>query len=574
MTNLQNYLFRVYNKFRITSLDTDQKLSRSVQVLNKYKLNDLIKLLVFGYIEGNDYYGKDNEAKLALLSLLSMQGDGSVSPMAVSLISNRPDSPVFRVDLGYLLLGPNNAQKYKVSLDTFMWILIFYSSRDYINIRQNLIEAVEKLIKYCETEGGSIILKRFPKIDEDKENLKAVIQEAKGKSHVTKPSDFCHVINSIGTELSDYIGTKGGKILMDNKIESKSMGGGSETEGGHLAAILNAMFEIFKAGYYPASISSVLPDTIFATMDIFGAGDVSGLADYLLTLSGLEYFNEVDINNVDTRDNRVVRVVLKGTYATKCILNESYERWDHIEKRLPGAWKLFKIIYNRLRNGEYDTNEYKFSTYRFPFLIKDLDEDIVEMARVSWLTLFSSFIMGHVLNLIGQRNAEHLYKVAVPVVRVGQEDIYLVPENLYDLQNVVVKYDLADQTELKPTFLGKWLKYKADDYYTSLSNNPTGGVGYNARYSIIMTEQSDSLPKEVNITASESDVRQWQEVVEGKVEISAGTMQALNLFFYDDDGKRIDIAKIEPTKGEGGKLIEPKELRVSKVTNYDNEQES
>jgi hypothetical protein len=574
MTNLQNYLFRVYNKFRIVTLDNEQKLSAKVQVLNKYKMNDLIKLLVFGRIEGNDYYGKDTEAKLALSSLLSMQGDGSVSPMAVSLISNRPNSPVFRVDLGYLLLGPKNAQKYKVSLDTFMWILIFYSSRDYINIRQNLIEAVDKLIKYCETNDGSIILERFPKINEDKENLKAVIQNAKNESHVTKPSDFCHVINSIGTELSKYIETEGSKILMDSKIESKSMGGGSETKDGHLAYILNAMFEIFKAGYYPASISSVLPDTIFTTMDIPGAGDVSGLADYLLTLNGLEYFNEVNIKDFDTRDKRVVRVVLKGTYATKCILSESYERWSHIEKRLPGAWKLFNIIYNRLRNGEYDTSEYKFSTYRFPFLSKDSDEDIVEMARVSWLTLFSSFIMGHVLNLIGQRNAEHLYKVAVPVVRVSQEDIYLVPENLYDLQNVVVKYDLADQTELRPTFLGKWLKYKADDYYTSLSNNPTGGVGYNARYSILMTEQSDSLPKEVNITASESNVEQWQEVVEGKVEIdSAGTMQALNLFFYDDDGKRIDIAKIEPTQSEGGNLIEPKELRVSKVINKDTEQE-
>jgi len=351
------------------------------------------------------------------------------------------------------------------------------------------------------------------------------------------------------------------------------MGVDSEAKGGHLAAILNAMFEIFKAGYYPASISSVLPDTIFATMDIRGASDVSGLADYLLTLSGLEYFNEVNINDVDSRDNRVVRVVLKGTYATECILSTSYERWDHIEKRLPGAWKLFKIIYNRLRNGEYDTSEYKFSTYRFPLLGEGSDEDIVKMAQVSWLTLFSSFIMGHVLNLIGQRNAEHLYKVAVPVVRLPQEDLYLVPEKLYDLQNVVVKYDLADQIELKPTFLGKWLKYKADDYYTSLSNNPTGGVGYNSRYSIIMTEQSDSLPKEVNISASESNVEQWQEVVEGKVELNVNTMQALNLFFYDDDGKRIGIAKIEPTKSEGGNLIEPKELRVSKVTNVDNEQE-
>ena len=573
MTNLQNYLFRVYNKFRITSLDNDQKLSGSLQVLNNYKLNDLIKLLVFSHIEGNDYYGKGTEAELALSSLLSMQGDGSVSPIAVSLIGNRPDSPVFRVDLGYLLLGPNNAQKYKVSLDTFMWILIFYSSRDYINIRQNLMEAVDKLIKYCETDDGSIILKRFPKINEDKENLKAVIQKAKNESHVTKPSVFCHVINSIGTELSKYIEIAGSKILMDSKIESKSMGGGSETKEGHLASILNAMFEIFKAGYYPASISSVLPDTIFATMDIPGAGDMSGLADYLLTLNGLEYFNEVNIKDVDTRDNRLVRVVLKGTYATECILNKNYERWSHIEKRLPGAWKLFKIIYNRLRNGEYDTNEYKFSTYRFPLLSKDSDEDIVEMARVSWLTLFSSFIMGHVLNLIGQRNAEHLYKVAVPVVRVIQEDLYLVPENLYDLQNVVVKYDLADQTELRPTFLGNWLKYKADDYYTSLSNNPTGGVGYNARYSIIMTEQSDSLPKEINISASETNVGQWQEVVEGKVEISAGAMQALNLFFYDDDGKRIDIAKIEATNSEGGNLIEPKELKVSRVTHNDSEQE-
>jgi hypothetical protein len=88
-----------------------------------------------------------------------------------------------------------------------------------------------------------------------------------------------------------------------------------------------------------------------------------------------------------------------------------------------------------------------------------------------------------------------------------------------------------------------------------------------------MTEQSDSLPKEINISASETNVGQWQEVVEGKVEISAGAMQALNLFFYDDDGKQIDIAKIEATNSEGGNLIEPKELKVSRVTHNDSEQE-
>ena len=50
-------------------------------------------------------------------------------------------------------------------------------------------------------------------------------------------------------------------------------------------------------------------------------------------------------------------------------------------------------------------------------------------------------------------------------------------------------------------------------------------------------------------------------------------MQGLNLFFYDDDGKQIDIAKIEATNSEGGNLIEPKELKVSRVTHNDSEQE-
>jgi len=572
MADLQNYLFRVYSKFHIVSLDNDQNLQQTVQVLNKYNLNNLIRLLVFGHIDGNSYYNKTSDAKLSFLSLLYNKNDGSMSPLAVNLISDMPDSRVFRVDLGYLLLGKPDMPEYNVSLDTFMWILIFYSCRDYINIKQNLIEAIQNLTRYCKTEDGIIILERFPRLNDEIDSLeKLIVSTKKNKDHVITPSIFSEIINSIGTELLSYIEKHGDKILKEHEIGAVREDGGSGLSSKGLADILNAMFEIFKAGYYPASIASVLPDTIFATMDVGGVGDISGLADYLLSLNGREYLNNAVID--DTAKDMIVRVVLKGTYATTCILNENYERWSHIEKRLPGAWELFKIIYNRLKNGEYDTEQYKFSTYRLPLLLNDSGEEVLKMSRVSWLALFSSFIMGHILNLIGRRNAKHLYKVAAPVVRLSQENIYLAPDKLHDLKDVVVRYDLESQTELKPTLLGKWLKYVADNYYTSSSNNPTGGVGYNSRYSIVITEQGEGVPKEITMNASESALSTWQEVVEGKVVLRGGSIEGLDLFFYNDEGQPIDIANVKATNNKGGDSIENKELSVQKVTKIDIENE-
>jgi len=568
MADLKNYLFRVYNKFHIVSLDNVQNLRESVQTLNKYKLNDLIRLLVFGYIDGNGYYSKGSDAKLALFSLLSNEDDGSISPLAVDLLSNTPDSRAFRVDLGYLMLGERDKPEYEVSLDTFIWILIFYSSKHYIDIKQNLIEAIHRLIQYYKTEDRSVTLKRFPKLDEDINKLINIIREARKSEHVIKPSIFSDVINSIGTKFFNYFKDHKEEILVNNKTKVAPNGDGSGTIGNPLVDILEAMFEIFKAGYYPASISSVLPDTIFATMNVGGEGNMSGLADYLLTLTGREYFDNATIS--DTIEGMVVRVVLKGVYGTTCILNKNYERWSHIEKRLPGAWKLFRIIYNRLESGEYDTEKYKFSAYRLPSLLKasntDSQKDAEEAARVSWLTLFSSFIMGHVLNLIGRRDAKHLYKVAAPVVRLSEEDIFLAPGNLHDLKNVVVRYSLEGGMELKPTFMGEWLKYTPDDYYTSTSNNPTGGVGYNSRYSIIITQQDDTIPKEISINASESNHAEWQEVVEGKPVARIGSgIEGFDLVFYDDDGKPIDIATVMATNNQKGGSIEPKELNVGET---------
>jgi hypothetical protein len=573
MTDLKNYLFRVYSKFHIVSLDNDQNLKESVQILNTYKLNDLIRLLVFGHIDGNGYYSKNDQAKLALLSLLSNQADGSTSPLAVNLISNTPDSRVFRVDLGYLLLGKKDIPEHKVSLDTFMWILIFYSSRHYKDIKQNLIEAIRNLLKYFGTKDGETILEHFPRVGADINKLEKLVSEKIDGNWVITPSIFSAVINSIGTELLDYIKKSGNEVLRENKIEVVSEVGGSGSKNNDLAGILNAMFEIFKAGYYPASISSVLPDTIFVTMDAGTAGNISGLADYLLSLTGREYFTK-EAKISDSNEDKVVRVVLRGVYATTCILNESYERWSHIEKRLPGAWQLFKIIYNRLRNGEYDTGRYKFSAYRLPFPINDRNEDIEKASQVSWFTLFSSFIMGHILNLIGQRNAKHLYKVAAPVVRLSQENIYLAPAELYDLKNAVVRYTLEDETELRPTFLGNWLSYTADDYYTPISNNPTGGIGYNSRYSIIITQQDEKIPNEITLHASESNHEEWQEVVEGKPVFRRGSgIEELELFFYDDDGNQIDIAKVGITNNNEDGFIEIKELNVSQVIKDSSENE-
>ena len=550
------------------SLDNDHNLKESVQVLNSHKLNDLVKLLVFGYIEDKGYYSKGDEAKLAFLSLLYGKDDNSISPMAINLIRDMPDSHVFRVDLGHLLLGQAENDEYKVSLDTFMWLLIFYSSKHYRNIKQNLIEAIKNLDKYCTEKNGYIILERFPRVKEDLVTLRKIADKAESPNnkHEANPSVFANVINFIGAELLRYVEEHGEKILVKHNMAAVSGAGGSAASGNDLEKVLNAMFEIFKAGYYPASISSVLPDTIFATMDVGGASSISGQADYLLTLPEMKYFNA---KTNDTDEGKVVRVVLRGVYATTCILNENYERWSHIEKRLPGAWKLFKIIYNRLKDGEYDTKEHEFSSYRLPFVREDINnEDIQEASKVSWLALFSSFIMGHVLNLIGRRNAKHLYKVAAPVVRLSKDNIFLVPNKLYDLDKVVVRYNLEGGKELKPVFEGDWLKYIADDYYTSTSNNPTGGVGYNAKYSLIVTQQSDQIPKEITINASDSNVAEWQEVVEGKVVADDGDIQSLELVFYDDDGKAIDIATIEAT-GQEGDFIEPRELTVRKTEQND-----
>jgi len=239
---------------------------------------------------------------------------------------------------------------------------------------------------------------------------------------------------------------------------------------------------------------------------------------------------------------------------------------------LPGAWRLFKIIYNRLKNGEYDTKEYKFSTYRLPYPIRDVNEDIEEISRVTWLTLFSSFIMGHILNLIGRRDAKQLYKVAAPVVRLSDENIFLVPNKLHELNRVVVRYSLEGGGELKPIFEGEWLKYVADDYYTGASNNPTGGVGYNARYSLVVAQKSEDssiIPKEISMFASDSNPAEWQETVEGIVEATAGSIRALDLRFYDDDGRPIDIATIRATSSQVGDFIEPQELHIEKPKKVD-----
>jgi hypothetical protein len=267
-----------------------------------------------------------------------------------------------------------------------------------------------------------------------------------------------------------------------------------------------------------------------------------------------------------------VRIVLRGVYATTCILDENYERWSHIEKRLPGAWRLFKIIYNRLKNGEYDTKDYKFSTYRLPYSLRDVNEDIEKAARVTWLTLFSSFIMGHVLNLIGRRDAKQLYKVAVPVVRLSDINTFLVPSKLHELNRVVVRYSLEGGGELKPVFEGEWLSYMADDYYTGSSNNPSGGVGYNARYSLVISQKSEDssvIPKEISLYASESNTREWQETVEGQIEATAESIKALDLVFYDDDGQPINIATVRATSYQVGDFIEPKELHVERTKKMD-----
>ncbi len=579
MTDLSNYLFRVYNKFYIVPLDNNRELSNFVEVLNRYNLNQLIKLLVFGHIEGNGYYSKGDEAKLAFLSLLYNKDDGSISPLAVNLVRDMPNNRVFQVDLGYLMLGVSNESDYRVSIETFIWILIFYSSKHYIDIKQNLIEAIRNLIRYCETEEGKkVILERFPKLNEDMKKLKKIVEEARDNGHVVKPSIFSNVISSIGNEILEYIQTYSDRILEAHKISDSSAGAGGVVSGydssrissKDLESILNAMFEIFKAGYYPASISSVLPDTIFASMNIEGVGKMSGLADYLITLPSVEYFNSNVIK--DASGDNIVRVVLRGVYATTCILDINYERWSHIEKRLPGAWRLFKIIYNRLKNGEYDTKEYKFSTYRLPYPIRNIDKDIEEAPRVTWLTLFSSFIMGHLLNLIGRRDAKQLYKVAAPVVRLSDENIFLVPNKLHELSRVVVRYSLEGGGELKPAFEGEWLKYMADDYYTGASNNPTGGVGYNARYSLIVAENSEDssiIPKEISMFASDSNPAEWQETLEGKIEVTAESIKALDLIFYDDDGRPIDIATVRATSNQVGDFIEPKELHIEKTKKVD-----
>jgi hypothetical protein len=328
-----------------------------------------------------------------------------------------------------------------------------------------------------------------------------------------------------------------------------------------LEDLMNAMFELFKAGYYPASISSVLPDTILATIP--GKG-VSGQLDYLLLLDN-EDCPTASNEDVKAEDN-LVRVVFLGSYGGDSLLFEHESRWRSIEERLPGVWKLFRIIYKRLKEGEYNTAHYRFSDYKFA--IKGNDENILKAAKVRWLNLFSSFILGHVINLITTGSNKQVYKVAAPVINNRDFDVYLVPENFYDLQTPIIYYEVIGDT-IKPQYYEHtWYKYQGDSVYTPTSSSVSDTASYNSSYAIVI---NTDLVTDVTLKSYGGNINDWNEVVEGEIESQKGLggeskIVGLSFKLYGDDGEPVKI-RLKASSPELGQYIEPNKVNLGEDIN-------
>ena len=524
--NLQDYLFRVYTKFKVVDPTIDDNLKSKVEIIEKCDLNNLVKLLVFDC--DNTSNCNPTLIQNEFLDLLYDLG-GKSSALALSLLK---DDKLYQVDLGYLLTGSSNTSstEYKVSLSTFILILLFYSSVDYINIGLNMKRAIEKFWIYAK---NSYLSNRFPEIKQDISVLERLLNE--DVANEIKPSRFLDVIQRVGNHLKEYVEPLRGSQNENNFIDFWNRLSDGVDKSVSLAEIMNAMFELFKAGYYPASISSVFPDTILATIP---GKSVSGQLDYLLLLD--QEHCPKSLENAGA-ENNLVRVVFIGTYAGKSLLFEHESRWRYIEERLPGIWKLFRIIYKRLQEGEYNTSNYEFSKYSF--IIEGQDESVLEAAKVRWLNLFSSFILGHVINLIATGNNKQVYKVAAPVINIRDVDDYLVPENFYKLQSPIIYYELNGDTIRPQYHEGKWYKYRGDSVYTPTSSSVSDIASYDSSYAIVI---NSDLVTDVSMNSYGGNINDWNEVVDAEIETQKGLgdnskIDKLSFKLYGDDGEVVKI---------------------------------
>jgi hypothetical protein len=247
-------------------------------------------------------------------------------------------------------------------------------------------------------------------------------------------------------------------------------------------------------------------------------------------------------------------------------LFEHQSRWTHIEERFPGAWRLFRIIYNRLAEGEYNTDRYSFSQYSF--VVNEENEDLKKAARVRWLTLFSSFILGHVINLIGAKDAQQLYKVAAPVIRPRDDSYYLVPENFHVLEKPIIYYEIdSNRNMIMPKYHGqfRWLKYQADRIYTPTSASESDITSYTYSYAILVN--SDQIT-DVKIESYGSTVEDWNEVVLAETSSQSGlaTKRTDKIVFklYDEQGEEVNIALSAISTDKQADDIEPGKVKLSK----------
>jgi len=553
MSNLElkDYLFRVYTKFRAVDLTSHSDLKSKVDIIEKCDLTKLVRLLVFGYIDPKNW--NPLLIKDEFLDLL-YDSNGKSSALALSLLK---DDKLYKVDLGRLLINSSDTSgaEYKVSLSTFMLILLFYSSEDYINIGLNMKIAIRRFLSYVE---NSYLKNRFPEIEQDKPLLRELLD--KDLANEVKPSRFLDVIQRIGTQLKDHVEPLRSSKNVNNFISYWQLLSDSVDKTVSLADLMDAMFELFKAGYYPASISSVFPDTVLATIP---GKSVSGQLDYVLLLDQDKC--PKTLGNAGAEDN-IVRVVFIGSYADKSLLFEHESRWRLIEERLPGVWKLFRIIYKRLENGEYNTSKYQFSNYQF--VIKDNDEKVKKAAKVRWLNLFSSFILGHVINLIATGSEKQVYKVAAPVINNRDARSYLVPADFYGLQNPVIYYEVVvsdnnNEGIIEPKYNEdhKWYQYQADSVYTPTSSSVSDIALYDSTYAIVINNDKFT---DVNIKSYGGHINDWNEVVEAELESIGGlddtsTPDKMKFKLYSDDGEVVEI-NLKASSVKEGTEIEPSEV--------------
>jgi len=547
--DLKDYLFRVYTKFSAVDLTSHRDLGSKVKIIEQCNLTKLVRLLVFDCIDHDNC--NPTLIQDEFLNLL-YDLDGKSSALALSLLK---DNKLYKVDLGRLLINSSNTSgtKYKVSLSTFMLILLFYSSVDYINIGLNMKIAIDRFRRYAK---NSYLLNRFPEINQDLPLLERLLDE--DITNEVKPSRFHDVIQDIGKQLQEYVEPLRDKYNIDNFIGFWNGLLSSLDKDVSLSDLMDAMFELFKAGYYPASISSVFPDTVLATIP---GKSVSGQLDYILLLDQDKC--PKNLENAGAEDN-IVRVVFIGSYADKSLLFEHESRWRLIEERLPGVWKLFRIIYKRLQNGEYNTSKYKFSNYQF--IIKDDgDKKVSEAAKVRWLNLFSSFILGHVINLIATGSEKQVYKVAAPVINNRDVGSYLVPADFYKLQEPIIYYEIVNDNIIEPKCHEEheWYQYKGDSVYTPTSSSVSDIASYDSSYAIVIN--SDQVT-DVNIKSYGGHINDWNEVVEAQVE-SMGhvdgddTPDTLHFKLYGDDGEVVQI-NLKASSVKKGSDIEPSQVNL------------